>query len=98
MLLSKCALFLLEDSSSSNDSNLEDILSDDYEQVLLMIAAKELEDKKKPNGRGQRSVGFASLGIARSGIACLCKTTSRRYQPIRPISSIVDIECGVRYL
>jgi hypothetical protein len=52
MLLSKCALFLMEDSSSFDDSDLEDILSDDNGQLLLMIATKELEDKKKPNVRG----------------------------------------------
>jgi hypothetical protein len=98
MLLSKCALFFMEDSSSSDDADLEDILSDDYEQLLLMIVAKELEAKKKPNGRGRRLAGFASLGIARSGKACSCKTTSRRYQPIWPISSIIDIEYGVYYL
>jgi hypothetical protein len=37
---------LKEDSSSSDDSDLEDILFDDDEQLLLTIAAKELEDNK----------------------------------------------------
>jgi hypothetical protein len=97
MPLSKCTLFLMEDSSSLDDSDLEDILFDD-EQLLLMLAAKEQEDNKESNGRGRRSVGYASLGIARSGMLCSCKITSRRYQPIRPTSFIADIECGVLYL
>jgi hypothetical protein len=42
MSFSKCALFLMEDSSSSDDSDLEYILFDYDELVMLMIAAKEL--------------------------------------------------------
>jgi hypothetical protein len=55
MSLSKCALFLIEDSSSSYNSGLEDILFDDDEQLLLMIAMKELQDKKKIKRTGLRS-------------------------------------------
>jgi hypothetical protein len=45
--LSSCALFLMEDSSSSDDFDLEDILYDNDEQLLLMLAAKEEEDNKR---------------------------------------------------
>jgi hypothetical protein len=37
----------MEDSSSSDDSDLVDILFDDVEQLMLMIAAKELQDNNK---------------------------------------------------
>jgi hypothetical protein len=77
-------------------SNLEDILFDDDKWLMLMIVAKELQDKKtRRNGQDRRSAGFASLRTARLGIACSCKITSPRYQPIMPMSSIIDIECGV---
>jgi hypothetical protein len=42
MMLSKCTLFLMEDSSSSDDTDLEDILFDNDKQLLLTIAVKEL--------------------------------------------------------
>jgi hypothetical protein len=98
MPLRKYALFLMEDSSSYDDFDWEDILFDDDEQLLLMIAVKEQEDNKRTKRPGQRSAGYASLGIARSGIACSCNTTSRRYPPIRPISFVADIKCDVHYL
>jgi hypothetical protein len=47
MPLSKCPMFLMEDSSSLDDSDLEDILFNDNEQLLLMLAAKEEEDNKR---------------------------------------------------
>jgi hypothetical protein len=48
MPLSKCAHFFIEDLSSSNDSNLDEVLfDDDVKQMLVMLGAKELEDKKK---------------------------------------------------
>nr|XP_051230559.1 uncharacterized protein LOC127348645 [Lolium perenne] len=34
-----CELFLMEDSSSSNDSDLEDLLDDDIEQTTIILAA-----------------------------------------------------------
>jgi hypothetical protein len=54
MPLSNCALFLMEDSSSSKDFDLEDILFDDDEQFVLMIVVKELEDKKKTKWPGSK--------------------------------------------
>jgi hypothetical protein len=47
MPLSNCVLFLMEDSSSLDDFDLEDILFDDDEQLLLMLTAKEEEDNKR---------------------------------------------------
>jgi hypothetical protein len=38
--------FLLEDSSSSDESNIEDmILDDDVEQTMVIVAVKELLDR-----------------------------------------------------
>jgi hypothetical protein len=54
MSLSKHALFLMEDSSSFDDSDLEDILFDDDKQLLLMITAKDLEDKKNTKWPGSK--------------------------------------------
>jgi hypothetical protein len=54
MPLSKCALFLMEDSSSSDDSDLEDIPFDDDEQLLLMPTAKEQEDNKRIKRSGSK--------------------------------------------
>jgi hypothetical protein len=55
MPLGKCALFLMEDSSSSNDSDLKDILFDDDEQLLLTLAAKELEDDNITRRTGSKT-------------------------------------------
>jgi hypothetical protein len=44
----------MEDSSSSDDSDLEDILFDDDEQLLLTITAKELEDNKRIKRSGSK--------------------------------------------
>jgi hypothetical protein len=54
MPLSNCVLFLMEDSSSLDDSDLEDILFDDDEQLLLMLAAKEEEDNKRIKRPGSK--------------------------------------------
>jgi hypothetical protein len=44
--------FLFEDSSSSDDSNLEEPLNDeDTEHMILILAAKELQDRAKINWR-----------------------------------------------
>jgi hypothetical protein len=40
--------FFLEDSSSSNDSDIKDVLfDDDAEQIIVLIAVKELADRKR---------------------------------------------------
>jgi hypothetical protein len=43
----------MEDSSSSDDSDLEDILFDD-EQLMLMFSAKKLQDKKMTKRPGSK--------------------------------------------
>jgi hypothetical protein len=63
MPLSSCALFLMEDSSSLDDSDLEDILFDDDEQLLLMLAAKEEEYNKSIKRLGSK---FGRLCIPRN--------------------------------
>jgi hypothetical protein len=45
----------MEDSLSSDDSDLEDIFFDDDEQLLLMIAAKDQKDKKKTKRPGSKA-------------------------------------------
>jgi hypothetical protein len=47
--MNQCALFLLEDSSCSNDSGLEELLDDDLEQtaVILVTAATDVRPKKR---------------------------------------------------
>jgi hypothetical protein len=44
----------MEDLSSFDDSGLEDILFDGDEQLLLMIAAKDMEDKKNTKRPGSK--------------------------------------------
>jgi hypothetical protein len=44
----------MEDLSSSDYSNLEDILFDDNEQLMLMLAAMELQDKKRTRRPGSK--------------------------------------------
>jgi hypothetical protein len=36
----------MEDSSDSDDSNLDELLDGDMEQMVVLLAAKELEDRK----------------------------------------------------
>jgi hypothetical protein len=44
--------FVFEDSLSSNDSNINDLQQDDNtEHMVLIIAAKELEDRANMNKR-----------------------------------------------
>jgi hypothetical protein len=45
MPLRKCTLFLMEESSSFDDLDLEELLlDDDVKQMLLLLTAKEIED------------------------------------------------------
>ena len=52
MDLDPCTRFLMEDTSSSDDLDLDELLDDDIEQTVLILAAKELEDVKKKPRRG----------------------------------------------
>jgi hypothetical protein len=46
--------FLFEDSSSSDDSDLDELLNDnDIEQMILILVKKDLQDR--PNLNRQRS-------------------------------------------
>jgi hypothetical protein len=48
------ARFDFDDSSSSYDSDLEDLLDDDMEQFVLLLAVKELQDCKKRKRTGSK--------------------------------------------
>ena len=52
MPLSPAALFLLEDSSDSSD--LDELLDDDMEEMVVLVAAKELADGQKKRRRGSK--------------------------------------------
>ena len=54
MPLSPAALFLMEDSSDSSDSDLDELLDDDMEQMVVLVAAKELTDRQKKRRRGSK--------------------------------------------
>jgi hypothetical protein len=47
-----CALFLMEDSSFYDDSNLEELLDDDIEQTTIILSAKEILDVKPKKRKG----------------------------------------------
>ena len=47
MPLSPCALFLMEDSSDSGESDLDELLDNEMEQMVVLLAVKELTDGKK---------------------------------------------------
>jgi hypothetical protein len=52
-----------------DDSNIEDLLfDDDVEKMIMLLAMKELEDRKKKSC----STIFASQEIARSATTCSC--------------------------
>ena len=44
MPLSPAALFLMEDSSDSSNSDLDELLDGDIEEMVVLLAAKELAD------------------------------------------------------
>jgi hypothetical protein len=88
----------MEDSSSSDDSKLEEVtFNDDIVQMLVMLSTKELEDKKKKRSGSQVGHIIASSRTACLGITCSCKTTLLMYQPIRHIYFVAGIECGVLF-
>jgi hypothetical protein len=51
-----CALFLMEDSSFYDDSDLEELLDDDIERTTVILSAKEILDVK-PKKRKRSSMG-----------------------------------------
>jgi hypothetical protein len=87
----------MEDSSSLDDSNLEDILFDDDEQLLLMLAAKEEEDNKRLK-QPRSKVGRLCIPRNRTlGHAMLMQDYFSEVPSIRPTSFVADIECGVYF-
>ncbi|KAK1664499.1 hypothetical protein QYE76_052658 [Lolium multiflorum] len=54
--MGQCTLFLMEDSSSSDDSDLEELLDDDVEQTAVILAAKEILDVR-PKKRKRSTMG-----------------------------------------
>jgi hypothetical protein len=56
MPLSPAALFLMEDSSDSSDSDMDELLDDDMEDTVVLVAVKELADRQK-KVRGGSKVG-----------------------------------------
>jgi hypothetical protein len=61
--------FDLLDSSSSDDSGIEDLLhdlEDDNEATLLLLAVKELEDRARLNDVASASSGIAPSAMPRS--------------------------------
>jgi hypothetical protein len=50
--MAPCTLFLLEDSSSSDDIDLEELLDDDVEQTAVILAAKEILNVRPKKRKG----------------------------------------------
>jgi hypothetical protein len=77
-----------------DDSDSDKLLGDDIEQMMVLLALKELEDiRKKPGSRDPKSVGIAFLATLRSATACSCEISSPRYRHIRLISFAIVTEC-----
>ena len=55
MPLSPAALFLMEDSSDSSDSDMDELLDDDMEDTVVLVAAKELADRQKKLRGGSKA-------------------------------------------
>jgi hypothetical protein len=47
-----------EDSSSSNDFDIEDLLDNDIGQMVVMLDVEELKDRKKKMLRGSKVIRF----------------------------------------
>lgn len=62
MSLSSAVLFLMEESSDSSDSDLDELLDDDMEHMVVLLAAKELADGLKKRRRGSKVGRLCILG------------------------------------
>ena len=94
MELSPCDQFLLEDSSESDDSDVEMLLANHRQQMaVVVLAVKEFEICRGGRGEDPKSASYAFPGIVSTATSCSCKTTSPRYQPIRLTSSVEGTEC-----
>jgi hypothetical protein len=65
LYMDPCALFLMEDSSFYDDSNLEELLGDDIEQTTIILSAKEILDVK-PKNRQRLSMGLMCIPLNRA--------------------------------
>jgi 5-bromo-4-chloroindolyl phosphate hydrolysis protein len=54
MSLRPCTLLLMEDLSSSNDPDLNELLDDDIEQMVMLLATNELEDRRNKRRLGSK--------------------------------------------
>ena len=71
MELSPCEKFLLDDSSDSDDSNVETLLVNYRHHTLVMaLAVKEHEERTEIGGEDRPSNVFAFLEIAISRTRC----------------------------
>jgi hypothetical protein len=88
----------MEDSSSSNDSDLEDILFDNDEQLLFMLAAKEQEDNKRIKRPGSKVGRLCIPRNRKLGHAMLMQDYFSEVPMYPAYLFRHDIECGVLYL
>jgi hypothetical protein len=54
MSLSRSTLFDFDSSSLSDDSDIDDLLDDDMEQFVLLLAAKELHEPFRKKRQGSK--------------------------------------------
>jgi hypothetical protein len=52
MPFSAAAMSLMEDLSDSSDSDLDELLDGDMEEMVVLIAAKELMDRRRKRRHG----------------------------------------------
>jgi hypothetical protein len=86
MSSSRNTLFDFDSSSSSDDSDIDDLLDDDMEQFVLPLATKELQEPLRKKRRGSkvgrlctprnRVLGIAHAGLLRVGTNISCSPIS----------------------
>ena len=87
--------------SSSDDSDIEELLEDDdTEMMVAIVAVKELQDRAMLLDRrqGHRWVARTSFGTVLLATTNSCKTTLQRYRHIHHASSVEGSVCGVNCL
>jgi hypothetical protein len=71
---------------------MEDLFDDDIEHYIVLLTAKELEDRKKKRP-GSKVDRLSFLEIACLDTQCSCEIISPRFPYIRLISFIDATEC-----
>jgi hypothetical protein len=98
--MSKSRHFLLGDSSSLDDSDIEEmILDNDVEQAMVIVTVKNLQDQM-PTKRRHRSVP-GRITIPRNRVAgheALMQDYFAEVPHIRHPSSVEGTECGENYM